>query len=1397
MKKLIIALILLFAMVVTPVFAIEIDDDANNAVDIANGGTNATTIEQARINLGFSSTADPFMGSGVLVWTGSNILAINADTTKFDIAAMVIEFVDRSDPDPANHTKETKTFSAITGIDAAYLTSNISSQIGRDITGAVIQTVTGFTPEQRNSIVQIGALEHSDKLAIGTVYDLPWVYEKDLDWMIEKAAYGAIRLSGAVITANGANLKIDRSIGNFLDIGAGSTRNAINYPQSPAEVQVSGVHLWNSASRESIIGSETTDIDPLHYDDLSGTLADVSAGLYCNIFEYHFPYKSYVDTLYLYGNKEYSSLDNAIAGVLNREYTIPIDVTGGSILAGISVQKETLNLTTAIAGGTAKITPPPFGGGSGTVGPGYWTKTGDDLETTTPGDNLKLTGNIQLGDATIEHENVTHDIIYGSGLGGLNDVTPSGTYTGTGNALFDLEIDGIGTPNTFRWRIDGGTWTSGVAMTGSAQSLQDGISTTWGSTIDHTNNDYWYLNVGHEVHITEPLHVLDDGTFDGDVTIGGVLKTNSPVRIQEGIEILCDKATDRAEFSTTCQAIDLSIGGVNKVSFANDGTIEAKTANYEALVLADNDIPNKKYVDGRTINQTTGWLWGADIIIKAGETNLIEISPGAVQIVTGTDNPIAKIISWDTTLEHNPTLDSYTNWIGIRDDGSGSPEVVNQILYNAEERRYTALLGKVRDNSGTGPFITNIDEFKRPAHGIDSAFVDFVLAFGSFSITGNDITESASAAEEDWMRLEKSSGESFRYHTERYVITAITSLLRSGSLVTATTTSEHNLYSGMPAIVAGAVETDYNGSVIITVTSATTFTYTIATTPSTPATGTITAKTLGRENHHYDAAQLPRESYDYHVQGLSTLVNHTEIQSNLMDNMSGGTIAVPTNKFTRQEIRIWPVSGAFHMTYGQNEYGSMQAAIDNGPEPMAAINTKMTNGAIHIASLVIQQGTTRMFENPSKFKIIPLAGRGGGSGGGGISSVFEDKSPQSGADWDTNGFPIVAIGMNPIKFETNGVEIVHFGGGGNVGIATPSPIARLDVRADIDKATYATEDIIFIGSDDAANPLGLNISIQGDPTSSNRYVYIEAEEDGVTFDRGLLFQRLGGNVGIGNVLPDHKLNIYSLTGVDPFSIHRTDSGELIEFKDDTDTFSLYNRAGTPEANIAADIGSLSIDTSAGDLYVKTTDTVNTGWDKFVRYINDGDITISNGQGLITAAGAFFGTGAGGATPTVKATTATNNFIVQDLTDTILLIVDEAGNVGIGTTTPDALFQIEGGSSSNQLRISDISTEHYKIGRGVSGFLDFQGTQVGFTGYDFKSDDNSSLLTIIDNGNVGIGTSTPTALLDVQSDIIRLRTPKTPASASATGNAGDICWDANYIYICIAANTWERTAISTW
>lgn len=37
----------------------------------------------------------------------------------------------------------------------------------------------------------------------------------------------------------------------------------------------------------------------------------------------------------------------------------------------------------------------------------------------------------------------------------------------------------------------------------------------------------------------------------------------------------------------------------------------------------------------------------------------------------------------------------------------------------------------------------------------------------------------------------------------------------------------------------------------------------------------------------------------------------------------------------------------------------------------------------------------------------------------------------------------------------------------------------------------------------------------------------------------------------------------------------------------------------------------------------------------------------------------------------------------------------------------------------------------------------------------------------------------------------------PASASATGTAGQLAYDSSWLYVCVSSNTWVRTALATW
>jgi hypothetical protein len=124
--------------------------------------------------------------------------------------------------------------------------------------------------------------------------------------------------------------------------------------------------------------------------------------------------------------------------------------------------------------------------------------------------------------------------------------------------------------------------------------------------------------------------------------------------------------------------------------------------------------------------------------------------------------------------------------------------------------------------------------------------------------------------------------------------------------------------------------------------------------------------------------------------------------------------------------------------------------------------------------------------------------------------------------------------------------------------------------------------------------------------------------------------------------------------------------------------------------------------------------------------------------------------------------------------------------------------IADGTTANAITASSVY-----LGAETKAFANNQTNQIviGYNAIGLGSNTavlgNDDIVTTALKGDVGIGTTSPTALLDVNSDTVRVRTARTPASAAAPGNAGDICWDADYIYVCTATDTWKRAAISTW
>lgn len=110
-----------------------------------------------------------------------------------------------------------------------------------------------------------------------------------------------------------------------------------------------------------------------------------------------------------------------------------------------------------------------------------------------------------------------------------------------------------------------------------------------------------------------------------------------------------------------------------------------------------------------------------------------------------------------------------------------------------------------------------------------------------------------------------------------------------------------------------------------------------------------------------------------------------------------------------------------------------------------------------------------------------------------------------------------------------------------------------------------------------------------------------------------------------------------------------------------------------------------------------------------------------------------------------------------------------------------------------LNLSGWSTPGASVTTSYGIYMDTS-IDIGTTKYALYSSSTSDSYL---QGDVGIGTNDPTEKLDINSNNIRIRTAKTPATAAEACNQGEIAWDSSYMYICIADNSWHRSAHATW
>ena len=380
-----------------------------------------------------------------------------------------------------------------------------------------------------------------------------------------------------------------------------------------------------------------------------------------------------------------------------------------------------------------------------------------------------------------------------------------------------------------------------------------------------------------------------------------------------------------------------------------------------------------------------------------------------------------------------------------------------------------------------------------------------------------------------------------------------------------------------------------------------------------------------------------------------------------------------------------------------------------------------------------------------------------------------------------------------IGFEIDGgSEKMRIDSSGNVGIGTSSPADKLHVvgATKIEGTLFvesANNQIRIVDSDSSGSfSVGVNTHFQiRDIAGNTTPVTVQAGTPG-----GTLFLKSSGNVGIGTTSPAVSLDISATDAVQmPVGVtgDRPTTGVsngMLRYNSSNNGFEGYINGnwgsigggasgglifrGTFDASTGAIAsgGSLytcpaggsggTVDTAIGDLYIVTTagsffcsgTSLNVGDEVIcITAATATNDNVNNWNAVASGAGGAV-TGSGTTNYVPKFTGAT---VVGDSS-----IIDSSGNVGIGTTSPRTKLQVSGLTGDDDPALGSSTAPFF-----VSNLANSYGLNIGINNLGTSWLQSQSNVNVVSfpislnplGGNVGIGTTSPGAKLEVNGDAL--------------------------------------------
>jgi hypothetical protein len=430
--------------------------------------------------------------------------------------------------------------------------------------------------------------------------------------------------------------------------------------------------------------------------------------------------------------------------------------------------------------------------------------------------------------------------------------------------------------------------------------------------------------------------------------------------------------------------------------------------------------------------------------------------------------------------------------------------------------------------------------------------------------------------------------------------------------------------------------------------------------------------------------------------------------------------------------------------------------------------------------------------------------------------------------WVNDGYGYVNAssntGMFPdsshnITFKSNNSTKVYINAAGNVGIGTTSPGAKLQISGGTLDGSALTE--LGISSGLTTGRLGTfdasslaSISTRGDASSvelaagssATYYTGISATANNATLFTGTLrFFTSGsekvritpaGNLVInsvttpyvddklyiasGNIIVDNNRGYlqYTTGGARATLLALNSSNNLSVGQNNANNASLLLYGGTGNVTVNAAAIEVARFTTAGNVGIGTTSPST------ILHLSSTSPELSF---TATSLNRTSTVGMGdGANFYIKNTSAGNMYI-SDYNSVYIAYGASSQNVGIGTTSPSAKLQVkgDGGTTGITFQTTDSSNNQnlYVLDGGRAGinyypFMIAHSSSVAPTGDPYLQVATSALY-VSQSGNVGIGTASPTAKLEVNGNVKATSfTGSFSGSVSAPGSTTQIVYNDN-------------------